>query len=982
MGLSGGSVFSETLQGITNTKLEELSKRRSDFETTKSNVLTMLGKEKDPMRRLYILSQGVKACYALKLGKYTKVHNAAQSRNSDLELELKNLDCFLSQAKYDPSVSIKMMHTWEGSLLRHLDTQSLKYQYASLYAQLVTEWLSTEKSDEADETDIVMTEDFEDVADVMKQDARQQWERMVFEPAKVDEDKLRSYLDQLFGTKDTVTSARLNALNRLRASIVDFENQMSMPNQFNQTTLKWVAEGLLSSGLLSDEKREVLKDFKNNPVILGEVADVLNMRVTALNSWSWGPSIPLEQRRQITGVYNVLMHEDLLQALFLQYIGVKWSVFLKNAFLLFRKTDGAWESSWKAMPSTDMQRRFYYLGSEVNRGAHCVHRVRDRIYHKHYFMAQLMDHESQQNEIAEGEEEAEYQMPSTTQTKVNLLQTQPGLARSFGQQSHAGRSTLRKAAMMSQHANFGYPTVPDEQSDDDDSDEEDETDSRNKQPMQSKQRLLRLLSTEIAVNTKLYGEITAFHSVFEKWYTLLPHQTILIVLSFFGVSTTWLNFFKKFLRAPLKFLDDDPSTPSRNRSRGTPAAHVLSDVFGESVLFCLDFSVNQSTGGSMLYRMQDNFWFWSRDHSVAITAWKSVTEFVNATSTYINSSKTGTMRIARDPAVSLEIDRSLPVGQIRWGFLKLSPQTGKFEIDQKMVDKHIVDLRKQLQDKRKSIISFIQAWNTYAATFFTSNFGKAANCFGRDHVAQMLATHERIQREVFSSPSSQTSSNEKQSTATNIVDYLKNLMQERFNVSGIPDAYLFFPVELGGLDLKSPFISILQVHDTVLQDPAKELDAFIQAEKNSYYFHKTKFEKNGPSVAPSTASWSWRPENDTDQVTFMSFSEYTRYREQIGYGFNGDLYDVYIRLLKVPQKEGIQQADSRVISGINTLSQQGALRGITGSWSTMEPYWKWVAQLYGPEVMDRFGGMNIVEPGLLPMGMVSIFRDKRVKWQG
>jgi hypothetical protein len=41
-----------------------------------------------------------------------------------------------------------------------------------------------------------------------------------------------------------------------------------------------------------------------------------------------------------------------------------------------------------------------------------------------------------------------------------------------------------------------------------------------------------------------------------------------------------------------------------------------------------------------------------------------------------------------------------------------------------------------------------------------------------------------------------------------------------------------------------------------------------------------------------------------------------------------------------------------------------------------------VAALYGPEVMERFGGLIIVDPGLLPIGMVSLFRDKRVKWQG
>jgi len=45
-------------------------------------------------------------------------------------------------------------------------------------------------------------------------------------------------------------------------------------------------------------------------------------------------------------------------------------------------------------------------------------------------------------------------------------------------------------------------------------------------------------------------------------------------------------------------------------------------------------------------------------------------------------------------------------------------------------DKHIEELQLQLQDK-KSIFSWIQAWNTYAGRFFTSNFGKPANCFGR-----------------------------------------------------------------------------------------------------------------------------------------------------------------------------------------------------------------------------------------------------------
>ncbi|KAI0377728.1 hypothetical protein F5Y04DRAFT_171917 [Hypomontagnella monticulosa] len=982
MALSSGSVFSETLQEITNTKLEELSKRRSDFETAKSNILSMLETESDPAQRLYILSQGVKACYALKLGKYGRVHNASQSRNSELELELKNLDCFLAQVKYDPSV-INMTPAWEESMLRHLNTQSLKYEYASLYAQLVTEWLSTEKSKETEEVDVAMTEGFEDVANTMKQEARQQWESSVFEPAKIDEAQLRAYLGNLFGAQDSKAPTKIKALEEIRSKVATFEGEMSTANQFSLDTVHWAIDGLLSSGLLSDEKREVLKDFKNNSIILSEIVDVLNMRMASLQSWSWGQAVSLEQRRQINGVYNILMHEDLIQAIFLQHIGVKWSVFFKRTFKEFQKTSGAWKSGWKEIPRIDAQRRAYYLGVEKNRKS-SVQFIRNMAYRKHYFMAQLMDNEYHHTEIADGEEEVDY-MENVSYVAQQAAPVAPA-AMPRARKAMAPTSALfGRAAAGPMHPMSAMPSMqyesPYVEPDDGDIIGWDDKESNKKRPMDSKQRLLRLLATEIVINTKLYGEITAFHSVFERWHTLLPHETILTVLSFFGVSESWLNFFTKFLKAPLKFLEDDPSTPSRNRSRGTPASHVLSDVFGESILFCLDLAVNQSTGGNVLFRMQEDFWFWSRDHSAAVTAWKSVNDFVKATGTYINLPKTGTTRISRDPGVSLEIDRSLPAGDIRWGFLRLS-RTGQFEIDQHTVDKHIIDLRKQLQDKQKSIISFIQAWNTYVSTFFTSNFGKAANCFGRNHVAQMLATHQRIQREIFSASSPFGPGSENKDLAShNIIYYLKSLIKQRFGIDDIPDAYFFFPIELGGLDLNNPFIPILQVHDTVLPDPAETMDAFFKSEKEAYETRKTAFEKGNITRYP-THVIGWEPESKKDREEFMSFAEYARYREDVGYGSDYNLYAVYMQLMKIPEEDGIQNPSAKVNNGIISLQHQGTLRGISGNWSAMEPYWKWVAELYGPKVMDRFGSMNIVEPGLLPIGMVSIFRDKRVKWQG
>ena len=64
---------------------------------------------------------------------------------------------------------------------------------------------------------------------------------------------------------------------------------------------------------------------------------------------------------------------------------------------------------------------------------------------------------------------------------------------------------------------------------------------------------------------------------------------------------------------------------------------------------------------------------------------------------------------------------------------------------------------------------------------------------------------------------------------------------------------------------------------------------------------------------------------------------------------------------------------------------------IAGSWlislqtaypDLSDDYWTWVAQLYGPDMIERFGGFNIVDDGQLPIGMVNLFREGKVKWQG
>jgi hypothetical protein len=936
---SSGSVFSQTLQSITNEKLAELSKKRTIFEQQKAEVFKVARTATSAQGELRILLDGVKKCFTVKTTRGGII--TGMTNNSRLELNLRNIERFLDQAQYDPSVSLKLLDEWKSVLTQNLEMQGAKYQYASLYAQLVTEWLSEGK--EIETTMDVDEEDFEEVASKERLESRAEWEHAVFEPFQTDEETILQYLSALFGQKQ---SSR--ALAALKKTLEQFENQLAAPGQFDHYVLLWTIKGLLSSDLLTDDKRAVLKDFKENPTILAEVADVLNMRMAALDTWTWGDSVSIEQRKKLNGTYGIYMHEDLLQAIFLQYIGVKWSVFFKAAFKTFA-VSAAWISLRAEITVLDKLRREYFLGTQSKLPS--LQSRRQAIHRSNYFMTQLMDRVDQDIEVADGDEEADYDIAS-------IAQAFGGVTQQTAQAPPSHSRTLQPARRQMRQVPKKKRIAYEEEEDGEEVDSEEvQDDDKPKNPMELKQSLLHLLSTEILINTRIHGELSCFHAGFDRWNSALPHSTIRGVMRFFGLSSRWLTFFDRFMKAPLAFPSEEP----RCRQRGLPASHSISEVLGESILFCMDFAVNQATKGQLLYRMHDDFWFWAPAHQTCVAAWHCIGQFAKVMGVTINASKAGSVRITKvskeGSSIHTSSHESLPQGKIRWGLLYLDPQSGRFVIDEAMVDKHIKELQHQLVTK-DSIFAWIQVWNTYANTFFTTNFGKPAHCYGQAHIDMILSNLARIQRKVFGTQ--------------NVVESLKSRLKERFGVEDIPDGYIFFPTELGGLEVMSPFVGMLQIRDSVLKNPEELLDQFEVDEKEQYYAAKMSYEK-GQVQRYGLNSPDWKP---TDE-TFFSFDEFAKYREEFE-GAGNDLRCVFDELRKRPNEEDIEVIPE-VMTSLNQLSGGGC---INGNWYGMTSYWKWIAQLYGPEIIAKFEGLSIVDAGLLPIGMVSLLRSGRVKWTG
>ncbi|MCJ1246930.1 hypothetical protein MMC30_004141 [Trapelia coarctata] len=486
------------------------------------------------------------------------------------EVSPMNLYRYYEQSKVDPTLSTGVLENWESKLRQALETQGVKHEYAALFGRLVSERLSDTSmttnplnapNSEADDG----LAEVEVVGRAEQHEQRKEWESRVFQKASVTPAQLLQVLDSKFGSPVAV-----NALEDLRDRVEDFCVEFREQYSFDIAVVHVCVKEVLKREILSVEQSATLKEIVANPIYLSKLADILNIRFKALDEWSWGKeSIPVEMRRQLNGKYRVFMHDEMTQAIFLEFIGMQWSLFLKRAFLQFFNAL-AWTKP-SEMTKSDHDHRAYFLEAEGDTGI--ASELRSK-YESQYFMSQLQD--------------------------------------------------------MIDSGTKGYG----------DDNITKETNQTGRNPLEIKQSLLHLLFTESLMANRIHKGSVVVQSDFKWFGPSLPHATILTILKFFGVDQSWLTFFEKFLQAPLRFIQDGPNGLVQQRKCGIPMSHALSDVFGESVLFCLDYAVNQATGGAVLYRLRDDFWFWGQEDECS-KAWTAITSFADVAGLGMNPEKTG-----------------------------------------------------------------------------------------------------------------------------------------------------------------------------------------------------------------------------------------------------------------------------------------------------------------------------------------------------
>lgn len=254
-------VLAQTLRSITDIKLKELSEQRATFEENKSYLLFATDAESSPSKKLKTILDG---CKALSI----------QQKGMKPNTLYDDLAQFIEQANYDPSIS-ETLSKGEAQLRRELDVRSLRYEYASIYSQLVTEWLADSGPISGPQTNRI--------SNMKEMKAhKEEWESYVFQALQTNQEGITSYLEVLFcSTRETRAS-----VEKLRKGVSQFEETLTVSNQINEAEMKWCVEGLLRSDLLNEKKKTALTDISNHKESLSELADVLNMRLSSIDTWS------------------------------------------------------------------------------------------------------------------------------------------------------------------------------------------------------------------------------------------------------------------------------------------------------------------------------------------------------------------------------------------------------------------------------------------------------------------------------------------------------------------------------------------------------------------------------------------------------------------------------------------------------------------------------------------------------------------------
>ncbi|XP_021956016.1 uncharacterized protein LOC110852291 isoform X2 [Folsomia candida] len=930
--------FRSILQQVTQEKLEELKLQKNLMSSHFLPVLSKVG----------ATSGGVKDRLALL---YSAVKSSPVSDSMDAVL-IENLKSVLTNSAEDPSISDQLITAWTTRVQGEVEFSLRKCEYSYLYGSLLSEWLEAEerrrKKGVAEPGEVspaeATTPSTPKADDSASRDkALSTLTSLLFTPpsesTSFNAATFRAFLSQeLFSFGENVAGETV-----LKQVIKDTETFFKPENYYISTfDVQSCIKGLCSEELLSSEKKAALKELSDNADALEEVASLLTTRLKNLDRWEWPSNIssePTELRRGLAGEYKPFLNEDIITALFLQYVGVEWAAYFKRQFFAIYDSKGWMREDCKPTSVEGYRGQFFrsaFLSALPNSVAEQENKNKEE-----YARVEAMDMEYEADDF-------------------ELLSSAGPSTANFAFGGAAGGPSAPRAMLMSKKmARRAPPPPPPPPSD-----------------VDFKQQFLHLLTTEIKLNATLRPTtpLLVVQADLDSFSPSVIHDAALIALQFLGVSDDWIKFFGKFLTPEIHFGKDGAG--ARKVVRGVPTAHALSNLFGETLLFLLDFLVNRKCDGLRIYRISDELWFWHHSAPTITSAWTTILTFGEMIGLKVNEARSGSVSVfsgeqfvekfgpietstTDTPTASLPKmvagPAPLPQKSIHWGYLQLG-SNGVWHIDTAAVAKFLTEM-KTLLDKADCVLEWINIFNKYF-TFFIRNFGKSAVASGKQHLDQIVTALNQIYAGLGGSGRDPVS-----------------LLRSKFAILGdfgggeLVDGWVYWPLERGGLGLVNPFIAVMALRETFAEaEKGAPLDLDFsrlpQEDRMKWEELKKQWEQNYGPVQPVGGQMFGVPHRPHPPQKLPTWEEYVASRET-------DLAHWYYRYLHLLERPGPKYPP--VSDTYHTLGQE--VRGD----ELERNYFMWLYSYYEPQLRGHFGSVTFINAKLLPMSMIATIQKSKVR---
>jgi hypothetical protein len=304
----------ESLYLMTKLKLDRFKQRKVTFDEEYAQIVERMNAENVSLvDQVIILHEGVQKLF----------------ESNDQNRYLVNFNEFSTIANANTSTSNGLLKNFSQRLRKIIEGGKRRSEYNYLFGSIMSQWFSLQ------ENRIQLIEDKSATLSTNSILTNDRLETIIFDQPQLDYDKWRHFLENRLFSHFAGNPKLKNVFKELKEATQTYSDTL-LRETVSFEDVKRAMRGLIDTGSLSDHRKRLMEKLYIDENAVTEFASSLTLLKSDLEKWNWpNEGVRGVFRRNLTGKYRCFYEEDFLTAIFLHYLGLKWTYHFKRQLQRF-----------------------------------------------------------------------------------------------------------------------------------------------------------------------------------------------------------------------------------------------------------------------------------------------------------------------------------------------------------------------------------------------------------------------------------------------------------------------------------------------------------------------------------------------------------------------------------------------------------------------------------------------------------------------